>query len=442
MHKKTILREIEKYGFEEKEGMILKTSVWRNVYTYSILTTTELSKNKAFAQAHSLGIKDEILLAFQNGMSEKDSFIISEDFISVAGSNMFSKNNLSKIYWKDIDAISQINHSLVIELKNKEEQSFEINKIFAKNKDKAGELVKLLQEILKITSDEYKNIPVIGGTIHKRNLSRYWIVGGVVLLFLIGGMLLERLGVIDVSSDNSSQYNTNHFVATEPLENKIIYDTIWSDLPQEGYDTQIRYRKVNVFYEPYQVTIQSEGGWIFDSHKVKKNITIPIKIPENTKHWIYRLVLSNAVIESGETGNLIGEVNSKTKTIYVAGKETTRIHEEESSFLREMIGSINAPSKQKAFVDVYFIDNEDDARKFSEGKDFNYDINNSIKNTHSRNGLVEFNESKNVFLGLDNLGYKDDIYVSLEVVALIENIRYYKVVERNKKIEVKDSLSN
>ena len=57
-------------------------------------------------------------------------------------------------------------------------------------------------------------------------------------------------------------------------------------------------------------------------------------------------------------------------------------------------------------------------------------INNSIKNTHSRNGLIKFNKSQYVYLGLENEGYDDDIYVTLEVVALIESTKYFKLVKK------------
>ncbi|MDO4781753.1 MAG: hypothetical protein Q4A09_00875 [Capnocytophaga felis] len=423
MYKEQILNELKKYHFEQRDGVIFKTFVWNDVYTNNVLKTSEISKNKAFVSAHSLGLKDEILLAFQNGISEKDSFIITEELFSAAQTNWFSKNIVTKFYWKNIENIAQINHTLVVSLKNGEEQSLEIDKIFTKNKDRAVELVKMLQNILRITQGKYKAMT----DVKKIKSNRYLIIGIAAIFVIIFMLILESLNNDTESPreiSNFKENNTNEEILL-PV-NKVVYDTIWSDKPQKDFNIEIKYKNVNVFQEPYQLTMQVEG-WFSG---VKKKIIIPVNIPLNTKHWVYRIILSNARIESGETQSLVKEVSSKTKTIYVDGKEKEKIVETESSFLRELIGGINAPSKQKPFLDIYFIDNEKDAKNFTENKEYNYDIKNSIKNTHSRNGLVEFNENKYIFLGLENLGYKDDIYVSLEVVALIENIRYYKVIEK------------
>lgn len=417
MYKELILNELKKYHFEQKDGVIFKTFVWNDAYTNNVLKTSEISKNKAFVSSHSLGLKDEILLAFQNGISEKDSFIITEELFSVAQTNWFSKNIVTKFYWKDIENITQINHTLVVSLKNGEEQSLEIDKIFTKNKDRAIELVKMLQNILQITHGKYNTASTLINI--NKSKSKLYIIISIIVIIVV---LFSFLGNFD--KNEKKIVKENFEISDIEKIKKPIYDTIWSDKPQEDFDIEIKYKNVNVFQEPYELTMQVEG-WFSG---VKKKIIIPVNIPPNTKHWVYRIVLSNARIESGETQSLVKEVSSKTKTIYMDGKE--KIVETESSFLRELIGGITAPSKQKPFLDIYFIDNEKDAKNFTENKEYSYDIKNSIKNTHSRNGLVEFNENKYVFLGLENLGYKDDIYVSLEVVALIENIRYYKVIEK------------
>lgn len=419
MYKELILNELKKYHFEQKDGVIFKTFVWNDAYTNNVLKTSEISKNKAFVSSHSLGLKDEILLAFQNGISEKDSFIITEELFSVAQTNWFSKNIVTKFYWKDIENITQINHTLVVSLKNGEEQSLEIDKIFTKNKDRAVELVKMLQNILQITHGKYNTASTLINI--NKSKSKLYIIISIIVIIVV---LFSFLGNFD--KNEKKIVKENFEISDIEKIKKPIYDTIWSDKPQEDFDIEIKYKNVNVFQEPYELTMQVEG-WFSG---VKKKIIIPVNIPPNTKHWVYRIVLSNARIESGETQSLVKEVSSKTKTIYMDGKEKEKIVETESSFLRELIGGITAPSKQKPFLDIYFIDNEKDAKNFTENKEYSYDIKNSIKNTHSRNGLVEFNENKYVFLGLENLGYKDDIYVSLEVVALIENTRYYKVIEK------------
>ena len=95
-----------------------------------------------------------------------------------------------------------------------------------------------------------------------------------------------------------------------------------------------------------------------------------------------------------------------------------------------MFNNLSAPSKLKPYANVYFIYNKKEAENFQEHKKFKYDIDNSIKNTHSRNGLIKFNKNQFVYLGLEDAGYEDTIYVNLEVVAIVEVTKYYKVEEK------------
>jgi len=94
-----------------------------------------------------------------------------------------------------------------------------------------------------------------------------------------------------------------------------------------------------------------------------------------------------------------------------------------------LVNSITKPNKEKPFTNIFFMDKEEDARNFDKSLAFNFDINNSIRNTHSRNGLIKFNDNKFVYLGLENTGYSDNIYVSLEVVSILEEVKYFKTKE-------------
>lgn len=173
--------------------------------------------------------------------------------------------------------------------------------------------------------------------------------------------------------------------------------------------------------------MQKQSVW--NGKNSADRIIIPVEIPENTEYWIYRIKLSNARIESEQT-SLVSDVRQNVKSVQIAGFEVVKLSGIKSSLTRELLNSLSAPEKTKPFTNIYFIDSKAEAEKFQNFQKFKSDINNSIKNTHSRNGLIKFNKSQYVYLGLENDGYKDDIYVSLEVVALVENIRYFKIVER------------
>ena len=74
MKKNTILREIEKYNFKQKDGKIIKTLIWNGVYTNSMLKTNNIGKSKLASEAHKIQNNDEILLLIQNGLIETDIY--------------------------------------------------------------------------------------------------------------------------------------------------------------------------------------------------------------------------------------------------------------------------------------------------------------------------------------------------------------------------------
>ena len=424
MKKNTILREIEKYNFKQKDGKIIKTLIWNGVYTNSMLKTNNIGKSKLASEAHKIQNNDEILLLIQNGLTEKDSFIITDRFFSLAESNWFSKNNLSKIFWEDINFIKIVNHSIIVNLKNGKEETFDVERIFPKNKDKSQILVSLMQKILEISRGQRQTLIGTDKTITKRN--KNLLFGGIGL-----GLLLILVGGFWLFSQADDKKEPSNFVNSEPQKPAVIlpkYDTIWSNENKKDFTKLVTFKLINVFNEPYQVTMEA--------HKILgmvnmggDRIIIPVEIPENTKYWIYRLTLSNARAESGE-GKLVNDVDYSVKKLSLGGKEIKESVEVESSLTRELLNSITAPTKEEPFTNAYFIDSKQQATNFQDGKEFKYDINNSIKNTHSRNGLIKFNKNQFVYLGLENEGYSDNIYVGLEVVALIEKTKYYKLIEK------------
>lgn len=423
--KQLILKIINSYNFELKEGRFIETKVWTDIFTYSSLKSTNIAKNKLVTLVHGTSLTDEILLLIQNGMTEKDSVILTENFISIAESNWFSKNVLTKILWSDILNIQFINHSLIFNLKNGEIQNFDIDRVFNKNKEKANSLVELLQRILKITNGEKE-------TIVKINNSKIDLQKHKKLIVFLSSILILGIGLLIffLANQSSNPQTTNYPIQVSEKNNLPKFDTIWSDVPKKDFTKIIKFKTINIFNEPYEITMEAHKiiGLI---HTGGDKIIIPIEIPENTIYWIYRMQLTNARIASGENPKLISEVDSKTKTWSILGSinplEKTEIV---TNLSRELINKVYEPRKDKPFTNAYFISTEKEAKKFQDGLEFKYDINNSIKNTHSRNGLIKFNENKFVYIGLDNEGYSDNIYVTLEAVSLIEYTRYYKIVKK------------
>lgn len=423
--KKRILYEINRCNFEAKEGRFIRTSVWNEVYTYSMLKSSDIKKNKFFSEVHQLDSRDEILLVFQNGMSEKDSLLITENMISIAQSNWFSKNILTKMLWTDIKDITLVNHSLLFMFNNGVEKNFNVDEIFAKNIKKSEQLAKLLQKIRSIANGEKESLQDtvsrnIEGFNFKFNPKRLAIIIGIFLLFIVFGSIII-FSPVEKGKSVYDKYISNFFEKDERKNPPVsLYDTIWNDSPKEGFKEIIVHHTTNVFNEPFSLTMESKSFWKF---RGATKITIPIEIPQKTNYWIYRLILSNALIESKEDTELIKEVDLGLKDMSIGSVVAYDI-------TKGILNRISAPTKLKPYVNVYFIPNEEEAQKFLNDEYFEYDINNSIKNTHSRNGLIKFNENQYVYLGLENDGFEDTIYVRLEVVAIRENVKYYKLEKK------------
>lgn len=357
-------------------------------------------------------------------MNEKDSVIITENFISIAESSWFSKNSQTKIEWNNINSIKFINHSLVFNLKNGEILSFDIDIFFAKNKEKAFTLVELLQRILRITKGEKETIVKINNSkIDLRKHKKTIIVFSSIGIFGICAIILYSI------SQPKKEIQTNLSSTEKPIVDIPKYDTIWSDTPKKGFVEIVKLNTINVFNEPYEVTMEAHKllGLINTNGD---RIIIPVEIPQNTIYWIYRMQLTNAKIEGGYT-KLIEDVDTKNKNWTIVDA-LNPINKEKlaSSIAVQLLNRIDAPSKEKPFTNVYFISQEKEAKKFQNNLTFDSDINYSIKNTHSRNGLMKFNKNKFVYLGLENDGYSDNIYVTLEVVALTENTKYFKLEKK------------
>ena len=441
--KERILKEMSRYDFErEVSSMLYSYRVWSDTYTYSMLKSSHITKGKDFSLAHHLDTRDEILLAFQNGMSEKDSVLFTEKAISIAQSNWFSKNIVEKISWADIKKIELINHSLIFTLEGEIEKVFNVDDIFSKNLDKVDKIIKLIQRLLKIINggNEFLQDSSTYNVSKARKKKKIYIIIGVIfavlfIVTIIQESFREKIPTMSYTSPSSFsddkdviKVDSNAFEKQKAKEPTIQIDTLWSDTSVKGYKKITMYKTVNVFNEPYSVTMKSKGFLDKLVDETNTRIVIPVEIPKNTKYWIYRIILSNALIESGEQTQLVKEVDENIKKTSFFGE--VNIAYEIYGDVKNLFNNLSAPSKLKPYANVYFIYNKKEAENFQEHKKFKYDIDNSIKNTHSRNGLIKYNKNQFVYLGLEDAGYEDTIYVNLEVVAIVEVTKYYKVEEK------------
>jgi hypothetical protein len=424
--KSKILKVISRIDFKEKEGRLIKTDVWKDVYTYTMLCGNNIKKNKSVALAHHLGAEEEILFLIQNGLTETDSFIITENFISIAKSNLFSKNDCRRIQWDDLIDVKLVNHNVIFYTKSTENQTVDIKEVFANNISKEHILVKLLKDILTTLSAKENVLTKTDDYLQDKGISRKQLYkyGGIalVLLFLFGASFFsDKISNSNVLNQNRVEDTSINTLVKE--EKIITYDTLYSLNKIVGYTDTTFIQAINIFNEPKNVTLEASGFF----HGKGDKVVIPIEMPKNIEYWFYTLNLSNAVIVSGDN-NLIDNVNTEIeRKLGKDGEVLTETQNINSSFVREIVNSINQPTRQEAFVNAYFFNNSKEAHNFQDKKDFNYNINYSLKNTHSCKGFNKYTKGDFVYIGLENEGYDDNIYANIEVVAIKKVKKYYKI---------------
>lgn len=423
--KNRILNLINKINFDQTEGAIIKTKVWSDIYTYNDLLASGLSKAKAVATIHNLSINDEILLLIQNGFTEKDSVVITEQFISIVTSNWFSKNEIKKIEWANLSEIKLVNHQVIFTYLDGSVENIEIENITNKNKGKEAIVINLFNDMVNAHKNKDKFLNKTTDLIQTKSsfVKKYQtplIVAGLVLLLGISALFFDN--------DNSNfSKNTEASLSQDSIvENTIptvVYDTLWSDKPQEGYTDTLFIRLKNIFNEPYSLTLNS-SGFLSEGDK----IIVPIELPKNTDQWFYKLKIANT--RAADSTKFVGDVSYSIKQEINKKGKMTEEKVIESNLLREVLNSINTPSKEVAYVNAYFINDKKEALNFQEEKPFKYDIDNSIKNTHSRTGLIKYTKNPNMYLGFENEKFPDNVYVFVEAVAVSFETKYYKLVER------------
>lgn len=99
-----------------------------------------------------------------------------------------------------------------------------------------------------------------------------------------------------------------------------------------------------------------------------------------------------------------------------------------SSLTRELLNRLIEPPKEEATCNVFFIDDKNEALKFQEHQEFKCNLDYSVKNTQSRNGLMKPNKRNFAYLGPESTRFTHTTYVWVEVIALLQDVYYYKIV--------------
>lgn len=244
-------------------------------------------------------------------------------------------------------------------------------------------------------------------------------------------IVIKHTDVITINIYTNSSLYADIQIDKEPFDfiskytnTNFITDTILTNKNDKLAFKSVEIKMENIFHEPYKVTLSSSWDGFFGG---EKRVTIPIELPKNTKEWIYRIRISEVDNSQYSDGKLFKETSEGYSEKKLFGYTVWETKSNENSLTREILNNLTKPNKEEATCNVYFINSKTEAEKFSKNLEFTYDINNSIKNTQSRNGLIKANNKGFVYLGLKNTQFKSNTYIWIEVVALLENVNYYKL---------------
>lgn len=225
-------------------------------------------------------------------------------------------------------------------------------------------------------------------------------------------------------------------------------DTVVSDTKIPNSTLSTKYKFENIFKQPRKVTVNSSGKKDLTGYGENK-VYVPVDLPKGTKEWIYRLNLSYREKET-ET-SLYNDVNSSwskvNKSMAIAsnfaspfsGILVNRVSNITNTAYKSLLvgqaidlgalifDEINKVPKEEAYINYYIIKGENNAKKFTEGKKFDYKLTSSQKNIQSTDELEKQVVDGQIFIGFENTNMREQVYVQLELISIVSYPVYVKV---------------
>jgi hypothetical protein len=223
-------------------------------------------------------------------------------------------------------------------------------------------------------------------------------------------IIVGKKGIYTVRVKNESKKSSKYQLKVQvfsknkrplEIEYKVQRDTTYAYLTEQ---------LVPVTFEKTQ-TLQKEQFYLNSRSNAfikggKDRIIFPVNLPRNTVEWFYIFTASRN--ES--------DIQNTLKTFDLAGSLTTFINQDKS--LQNAVASLNTPPGAD-ICDIYLLD-EQNARLFIEGEDFDYDMSASRENFKS--GIIEVPGQSNnkLFLGINNPDNIYGIHISFEIIAVVK----------------------
>lgn len=213
------------------------------------------------------------------------------------------------------------------------------------------------------------------------------------------------------------------------MDTEIFTDSVLTTKGDKNGIAVVNFVLKNIFNEPYNVTLNSTAKAFFGG---EKKVIFPISIPKGTKDWLYRLKVSYSLKDTSNTDKFVNDVSASYSKVKLFGLTVYEAEKNYSSLSRELLNNIFTPPAEEAYCNIYFFPNKKEAENYISLLPYKYELDFSVKNSQSRNGLVNLIDNEQVYIGLENTCFNTAIHVWFEAVALVKEVQYYKIIRKAK----------
>ena len=182
-----------------------------------------------------------------------------------------------------------------------------------------------------------------------------------------------------------------------------------------------------LFEEPRKATLRSVGKSFFGG---SSRAVITLTVPKGCTDLLYSLRISTNEGDVSSDGEFDQKVTSSYKRVRFLGLPLYETSKGRSNLFRELLYG-NAPAREEeAYCNVYVFTNQNEAKKFQDGKDpadLKYNIDLSLMGTQSCNGRIPTKGLTKIYMGFDNERFRYSNYLWLEVLSVTPKTEYYRV---------------
>jgi len=234
---------------------------------------------------------------------------------------------------------------------------------------------------------------------------------------------------LNLSSSNPIYYDAKIYrkpvdIASKFANHQVKKDSIIHEKPVANSVKAYELITESVYYEPQKFTMKN-SFW-----SGKTPIYAAIEVPEETKYFVYTMIVTG---EDNERYNpsgqmLLKEVQKNTTEYKVMGYPIFSTESTSQSLIRDLINTLSTPSREEGqSLDLYFVESENEVKKFLKEQEFKYDLANSVRGTQSRKGIVKRPKSGYSYFIMTPATGDSEMYVWFDAVALYERPFYYEL---------------